>query len=178
MSPEPRQLVLEAQLVCVVDTNCLINLKRLVVISEQWAMLLYMTSLVKAGQLAFPRQVAKELEGVQYPDAPGAWVSDAKHHVVHREPSEETLRRVLRIAQLVDPAATNTNEVADPYVAAMACELNDLPEYRVVVATDDEVDRMPAKESLKTACDRLGLERWTSGEFVNWIREGMSSHSA
>jgi hypothetical protein len=39
---------------------------------------------------------------------------------------------------LVDFEASNANEVADPYVAAMACQIADAyPGARVVVATND-----------------------------------------
>ena len=52
----------------------------------------------------------------------------------------------------------------------MALEVrNRHPRCTVVVATDDYVDRMPAKESLATACARIGLQRWTADEFVEWL---------
>jgi Domain of unknown function (DUF4411) len=162
---------------CIVDTSVLIKLKRLVNIDDQWDLLLRMTELVRSGHLAFPRQVAKELAYGQYPDAPGAWIGSAKRVVCHPEPSEETLRTVLQVAeQLVDAEATDDREVADPYVAAMACEIpHHHPDCRAAVATDDRVDRLPRKLSLATACDRLGLEHWTPEQFIAWVNGDTAS---
>ncbi len=79
---------------------------------------------------------------------------------------------MLVAAQIVDPNAEAEAEAADPYVAAMALEVRKRhPRCDVAVATDDYVDRMPAKESLATACARLGLQRWTADEFVEWLNE-------
>jgi Domain of unknown function (DUF4411) len=171
-SPEPLQLGLALKLVCVIDTGIMINFKRSVGINDQWALLTRMTGLVETGEIAFPRQVVRELvEDFKYPDAPGAWISNAKNYVRYRDPSELTLSKVLAVAQLVEADATK--DIADPYVVAMACEIAEQPECRPVVATDDVVDRMPTKEALKTACDRLGIECWTCEELVAWVRAAM-----
>lgn len=75
--------------------------------------------------------------------------------------------------QLVDYEATADREVADPYVAAMACEIGSRHNgCRVVVATNDTVDRLPLKLSLATACNRLGIEHWFAEDFVDWIKSG------
>lgn len=165
------QPVQKFELVCVIDSSVLIKLKRIVDLDDQWDLLLHMTEQVQSGQLCFPSQVAKELAAVQYPDAPGAWIGSAKRHVCHAQPSEETLRQVLAVAeQLVDAEATTSGrEVADPYVVAMAHEISHrYPRCRVAVATDDHVDRLPSKLSLATACNRLGIERWTPDQFIAW----------
>ena len=55
--------------------------------------------------------------------------------------------------------------------SAMALEIN--RQYfttRVIVVSDDVVDHMPRKESVKTACDRLDLEHWRAEQFVTFIR--------
>jgi hypothetical protein len=171
MSGHPElPLALRFDLVCVIDTSALIMIKRLVSIDDQWDLLQRMGTLVQSGHLTFPRQVAKELAYGQYPDAPGAWIGNAKQHVCHPQPSEETLLRVLSVAdQLVDAEATSNREVADPYVAAMACEIRDRnPGCRSVVATDDRIDRLPVKLSLVTACERLKIECWTPDQFIAW----------
>ena len=81
-----------------------------------------------------------------------------------------TFVRVLTVAeQLVDLEATHEREVADPYVAAKALEIVERDLSRVVVATNDRVDRLPAKLSLITACRRLDLECWGPEEFLVWI---------
>jgi hypothetical protein len=160
-------------LICVADTSVLIEFKRLVKIEEQWTLLEKMRDLVRTGALAFPRQVAKELAYGKFPDAPGAWIATARQDVCHSEPSDDTLREVLGVAeQLVDFETTDDREVADPYVAAMARELTQYEHCRVVVATGDRVDRLPLKMSLATACTLLNLECWTAEEFVDWVRQG------
>jgi Domain of unknown function (DUF4411) len=170
-SPDELPLGLEFKIVCIVDSSVLIKLKRLVAIDDQWDLLLHMSEFVRSGHLAFPRQVAKELAYGQYPDAPGAWIGSAKRDLRHPQPSEATLRRVLEVAeQLVDAEATDDREVADPYVAAMACEVPlRYPGCRSVVATDDHVDRLPRKLSLVTACQRLSIEHWTPDQFIVWV---------
>lgn len=169
-SPEPAA----PATICVVDTSILIEFKRLVKIDEQWDVLAHMLKLVEDGSLTFPRQVAKELQEVRFPDAPGAWIGHAKGKICHPQPDDATLARVLAVAeQLVDLEATHEREVADPYVAAMAIEIVERDLFsRVVVATNDRVDRLPAKLSLLTACARLGLDCWTPEEFLAWVSAG------
>jgi hypothetical protein len=162
-------------LIVVVDTSVLIGLKSTVHIDNQWSTLTRMHELVTEGSLAFPKQVAKELAYGEYPDAPGAWVGSAKREVSHQQPSEDTLIKVLAAAPLlVDIETTDDREVADPYVAAMALDIKDAHDgCRVVVATDDKIDRLPVKVSLVTACDQLGIETCTPKQFVAWVNEGV-----
>jgi len=159
-------------IVVVVDTSVLIGLKKLVPIKRQWALFTLMTGLVARGHLAFPRQVSREMEAGKHPDAPGVWTVGCKGSARHPEPHDHSVAEVLVAAQIVDPNAEAEAEAADPYVAAMALEVRKRhPRCDVAVATDDYVDRMPAKESLATACARLGLQRWTADEFVEWLNE-------
>lgn len=160
--------------VVVVDTNVLIKFKSIVKIDDQWSRLMHMSDLVRAGALTFPRQVAKELAYGQFPDAPGAWIGHAKGDICHPEPAEETLVRVLEVApDLVDVEATADREVADPYVAAMAVEIQGRHSgCRVLVATNDIVDRLPVKLSLLTACTRLGVDVCSPEEFIAWVTDG------
>jgi hypothetical protein len=148
--------------------------KSMVKIDDQWSRLIHMSDLVRAGALTFPRQVAKELANGQFPDAPGAWIGYAKRDVCHPEPAEETLVKVLEVApNLVDFEATADREVADPYVAAMALEIESRHNgCRVIVATNDIVDRLPLKLSLLTACTRLGIEVCSPEDFIAWVIDG------
>jgi rRNA maturation endonuclease Nob1 len=159
--------------ICVIDASALIHLKREVGLDEQWELLMRMHGLVVDGALAFPRQVHKELSVAKYPDAPGAWAGAANKVVWHPQPSDDTMSRVLEVAsQLVEVNLTPDREVADPYVAAMALELTERhPSSRVVVVTDDVVDRMPLKISLRTGCERLSLQQCGLGPFVEWVRD-------
>jgi rRNA maturation endonuclease Nob1 len=158
---EPETPPFPPPLVCVIDTSGLIELKRAVKTSEQWELLMHMTELVAAGHLTFPSQVVTELNGVKYPDAPGAWISSGvRRQIRYPEPSDAAIARVLSVApDLVEADDTSKHGAADPYVAAMACDIRSVHcACRVVVATHDYVDRLPWKLSLATACDRLALE--------------------
>jgi hypothetical protein len=91
---------------------------------------------------------------------------EAGHLAFRRQVAAE----VLAVAQLTDPASEADAEVADPYVVAMAWEIRAAsPERFVAVVTEDRVDRMPAKESVLTACQRLGLTTRTAVEFIAWL---------
>lgn len=159
----------------IVDTSVLIRLKRLLPIAEQWEFLEAMGRLVGSGRLAYPRQVVKELAEGQHPDAPGAWITSKKLKVRHSQPQDATLARVLAVAPVVDVEATDDREVADPYILAMAVEIQERhPGLWAAVATEDVVDRLPAKLSLATGCERLGVARWTAEEFVEWVRASVS----
>jgi hypothetical protein len=156
--------------VFVIDSSSLIALKKVIPVGDQWATLVQMSNFVEAGHLAFPRQVAAEMKAGKHPDAPGAWAAGIRgwHH--HGSPADESLAEVLAVAQLTDPASEADAEVADPYVVAMAWEIRAAsPERFVAVVTEDRVDRMPAKESVLTACQRLGLTTRTTVEFIAWL---------
>lgn len=158
--------------ILVVDSCLLIRLKKIVKVDEQWSLFAAMLDLVRGGSLCFPRQVATEVADQRWPDAPGAWIGHAKEFVCHREPGDGCVSQVLATAsELIDADATGT-EPADPYVVAMALELQSVyANSRIAVASDDKVDRLPLKLSLKTACDRLGIEFCEPPPFVEWVRD-------
>lgn len=174
MSPRSSDDTFPPSLVTVIDTSALIEFKRIVKIDHQWDLLASMRELVDSGAVAFPRQVAKELAQGQHPDAPGAWIASAKGLMRHPQPTEETLVKVLAVApQLIDYETTADREVADPYVVAMAYEVAAVDAgCRVVVVTTDIVDRLPAKLSLRTACQRMGIEVWSPADFISWLEGG------
>ena len=168
MSPDD---VTAPAVIAVIDTNVLLDFKKVVPVDQQWDLLMAMNKRVGAGSLSFPRQVANELTTVKHPDAPGAWIASAKHSVQHPEPTETTLVRVLQVAaDLIE--ADNPNEVADPYVLAMALELTERhPTSLVVLVTNDVVDRMPVKISLRTGCQRLGVATCQAPALLRWLTE-------
>lgn len=143
MFPDPRGF--PPPTIAVVDTNVWINFK----------------TEVREGSVAFPRQVVREMLGQRHPDAPGACIAgEVRRLVRYSQPSEEALPQVLAVAsQLVEPDSSPDQEVADPDVAAMALQIvRECPESRVVVVTNDVVDRLPNKIALRTACRRLGID--------------------
>lgn len=153
------------------DTSALIRLKSVLPVADQWPALVQMSALVSTGHLAYPRQVARELKEARYPDAPGVWAAGQSGSTWHPEPSDDHVAEAMGVAQLVDPSSEL--EEADPYVVAMALGIHEhYPSADVVVVTEDQVDRMPAKEALATAYVRLGLAECTTDAFVDWLRSG------
>lgn len=164
-------------IVCVLDTGALANMKKkeLLKIDEQFGMFTAMTQLLRSGHLAYPKQVAAEMSRVDYPDTPGAWAAGCNGLVRYPAPHDEAIAEVLGAAQLMDPQGEHDYEEADPYVVAMAYEISErYPDCRVIVVSDDFKDRMPRKQSIHTACERLGIECWRSGEFVEHMKATMA----
>lgn len=159
--------VTEQEVLVVLDSSVVINLKRQLKVADQWPFLLRLTALVERGVVGWPRYVKKEVTGAQHPDAPGAWLAGQAAQPFD-EPDYETVAEVLGVAQLVDLEAED--EVADPWVVAMALELREAhPGARVIVASDDVVDRLPQKESIGTACERLHIEQWSCDDLIAWV---------
>lgn len=153
--------------VFVLDTNAVIDLKRLA-LADQWAFFEKAKVIARAGHIAFPRQVEAEIKAVKFPDAPGAWLVGAAAALMrYPQPSDKTLRQVLSVAEMVDPAAER--DPADPYVVAMACELRSQQGLEVLVVSADKKDR-PGLVSVQTACGRLGIDIATVEQFIVWTR--------
>lgn len=145
-------------------------------IDEQFAFFSAMTPMLQRGMLAFPRQVAKELARAQYPDTPGAWAAGVKDLVLYPDPSDESMAEVLGAAQLIDANGDAEYEEADPYLVAMAYDIQEhYKDSHVIVVSDDVKDRMPRKESVLTACNRLELECIGASDFVEYLRTNVIS---
>jgi len=160
LPPEP-----EEGPVWIVDTSALINFKTLIGVSDQWDAFKLLEQLVEQGRIAMPRQVVNEASEIAHPDLPGAWAPGVRSRL--RYPLDvdyEHIQRVMREAgDVVDP--NKSSEDADPYVLAQAMQLQ-AQGLEVVVVTDDDVDRMPIKISLTTACSRLGVRHVDSRGFL------------
>lgn len=169
VEPDP-----EPPLVVVIDTSLVIDVKRLIGVNDgQWKVLTQMLLLVEQGRIAFPSKVHRELTNMKWADAPGAWCGEAVHLLQYDDPEDATMAAILVHTQdLVEENADNRNEKADPYVVAMAYELQQAdPPNDVVVATTDCVDRLPVKIAMTTACDRLGIPTWDFETFKAWVRQ-------
>jgi hypothetical protein len=171
IDPPPEQIF-------VLDTGAVIRVKQLVEVDEQWAILDTMMSCVRSGEMCFPRQVATELSDLKFPDAPGAWAGHAKGLVCHREPEDGCVAQVLATTpDLIDADATGA-EPADPYVVGMALDLRSLyPQSQIRVASDDKVDRAPLRMSVKTACERVGIEFCDAESFITWVRQRLAAQN-
>jgi hypothetical protein len=81
------------------------------------------------------------------------------------------MAEVLGVAELLDAQGDSDYEQADPYVVAMAWDIREhYSSSQIVVVSDDVIDRLPRKESVKTACERLNLECWRTPDFVAHVR--------
>ena len=124
-----------------------------------------MTPEVENGRVVIPIHVERELKpNTSHPDVPAAWAfAKARLSPVRREPSPASVRNVLSMfPRLVE--IDREREDADPYVVALALELRD-DGHAVVVVTHDVKDRMPRKQSIKTACARFGIDVMDLKEF-------------
>jgi rRNA maturation endonuclease Nob1 len=143
---------LSESLVWVLDTSALIETKSAVAVSDQWAVFKSLEQLVIDGAIAMPRHVLREAGEMIHPDLPGAWASGMRDHLVHPlEPAWVHVTHVMNMAgDVVDP--NKTEEDADPYVLALACQLVE-GGSSVIVVTEDTVDRN--RIAMTTACSHL-----------------------
>ena len=140
----------------VLDTSALVESKRAIVVSAQWAAFKVLEQRVAEGLIAMPRQVIKEVTAIAHADIPGAWAPGMRSQLRHPiDVGYEFVARVMTVAgEVVDASATG--EEADPYVLALALCLRDRG-HAVRVVTEDSVDRLPLRISLCTDCDRFGV---------------------
>ena len=139
----------------VLDSSSLIRTKEIVTVSNQWAAFKHLEEMVKAGQIAMPRQVINEMSEIAHPDLPGAWAPGMRSDLQHPLDADfADLGHVMQIAgDVVD--VNKTTEDADPYVLALAYGLKRQGNAACIV-TEDTVDRN--RISIATACDRLNLD--------------------
>ena len=156
----------------VLDTSSLIAMKR-VPIADQWAVFRVMETMVERGEVAVSHHVVKEVSDIAFPDVPGAWASGIKSKICHPpEADYAVLTEVMSFAgNVVEPDAPG--DPADPYVLALALQLKRLGQA-VTVVTEDVVDRLPLKISLRSGCELLGLTWCGCDEFLATIRTSLA----
>ncbi len=64
---------------------------------------------------------------------------------------------------------SKSTEDADPWVVALAIDIAHTHTGRVVVVTEDYVDRLPIKIALTTACTRLGVDHCRAHECLDTL---------
>lgn len=143
----------------VVDTSSLIRARDLVQGQvDQRFVFAQLDGLVHRNELVYPIQVLRELE--QHIDAetdpPYAWAKRNQALAARRSVTMLDIRRVLALAQVIDPDKVGGVEEADPYVLTLADVLK-AEGHQVTVITDDFRDRLPVKLSLSTGCGLLGI---------------------
>lgn len=154
--------------VWVLDTSALVDFKALISVSDQWITFKELEQLVASGAIAMPRQVVNEASELAHPDLPGAWAPGMRSALQHPlDPDYRFVQHVMSAAgDVVD--STKMKEEADPYVLALALQLLD-EGHDPCVVTSDEVDHLPIRIALTTACDRLGIRHSTPREFLESI---------
>lgn len=142
-----------AQDLWVIDTSSVIAVRELRkdVQREAYRKL---SDLAERGTLLFPLQVLDELKRIadpSRPDPPLKWATENKAKATCTPIPFEIVREVLaEVDDLLDYEKPTPDEEADPYVLALAVELQQKG-HRVTVITEDRRDR-PGKTSLATAC--------------------------
>jgi Domain of unknown function (DUF4411) len=150
----------------VLDTSALIRFKQLIPVTDQWAAFKWLEGLVARGEIAMPRQVIAEAATIAHPDVPGVWASGVRKALLHPlEPDHQWIVHVMDVAGDVVDRQSDRDE-ADPWVCALSLQLSSSPQ-RVVVVTEDVVDRLPIKISMATACGRLGIAHCSAREFLD-----------
>jgi hypothetical protein len=109
----------------VIDTSSLIRLKVIVPVADQWPLLVLMSTLVDRGWIAFPRQVSAEMKVAKHPDATGVWAAGNQGWRWHPQPRDDSVAEALGAAQLTDPNSEAEAGAADPYVVAMALQIQE-----------------------------------------------------
>ncbi len=160
--------VIEA-MVWVLDTSALVEFKKLIPIKQQWDAFKQLEKMVSDGQIMMPRKVIQEAEEIIHPDVPGAWASGVRHLLRYSlDEDYEWIRLVMqRAGDVVDK--TKTKEEADPYVLACALQLIQQGAL-VIVVTNDQIDRLPIRIALTTACNRLGISWIDAKTFLHDVK--------
>lgn len=152
--------------VFILDANALIDMKALPV-TRQWDFFLDLEARVKAGEIAIPLHVIREVSRVPHPDMPGAWAKGMEKRTVYvLEADPHHVARVMSETPDVLDVDADT-EQADPYVIALALHLTSDGHHAIVV-TKDKKDR-PPRISVRTACARLGVDCVSLEDFLTAI---------
>lgn len=126
--------------------------------------------LVAAGTLVYPQEVFKELsrytDPKRYPDdLPYNWAEKNREHACrHKVPMSAVQEVTSEVPSVVDPDKPNPGEDADPYVLALALELQREGSSPTVI-TQDRNDT-PLKMSLANACGVLAVPCLTFETFL------------
>lgn len=133
--------------------------------SEQMDVFRGLTDLVEDGRLALDRRVLNECNG-RYFDLPGGWVSYVRDRLPFPlDPRATYVRTVMgNVPTVIEQ--DSLGDPADPYVLALALQLQDEGHDSCIV-TEDHRDRPPKKISMVTAASQLGLQCMGLNPFLN-----------
>jgi len=150
----------------VIDTSSIIQLWP---ICKQYSVKIntafkHLSKLVTNGQLVYPVQVMNEI--TVETNRSYEWVRQNKAQATRFGTNHQTLKEILskEIVQKVVDVDSKKDE-ADPYVISLAVDVknkiideeSEVNYSNVTVITEDRVDRLPRKISLRSACDILAI---------------------
>ena len=146
--------------VAIIDTSSVIRIREIVVRAQLPVVFIKLTQLVQSDKLVFPKEVQDELERWTNPDPnsqdpPLVWAQLNAHLATRHVVKLETVKAVVnQVPEVIDEDKLGVEE-ADPYVLALAIQLQEQGK-QVTVLTEDRKDR-PDKMSITTACGVLRL---------------------
>ena len=142
----------------IIDTSSIVEIRRSIANTRKRGIFDALATLAENHKLYFPKEVLRELERVAdplNPDQQFAWAKRVAEAATNVTVPFETVREVLALVpRVIDPDRQGSDE-ADPYILALAIELQK-KEKRVLVVTEERHDT-PTKMSLRTAAGVLGL---------------------
>ena len=140
-------------------------MKLIVPVNQQWAAFRHLEQMVSDGSIALPRHVINEVGHMTHPDMPGAWATGMRDRSPHSPQADYAyLCHVMKVSgDVVD--VNKASEDADPWVLALALQLQESMLLKICVVTEDTVDRN--RISMITACERLNLRSCQIRDFLD-----------
>lgn len=160
--------------VWVIDSSALIDMKKIISVSNQWGAFKHLEKMVDDGEIAMPSQVINELKVTWHPDLPGAWAVGMRNRLKHDPKVDYTyFPEIMKIAKdVID--TTKFREDADIFVLAQSTQIQKLERGKLplknsplaCIVTDDKKDRDTI--SIKTACSKLDIPWCPVREFLKY----------
>ena len=161
--------------VWLLDSSSLIRTKLIINLREQWSTFRVLEDMAKNEQIAMPKQVINEVSRVRHPDIPGAWVVGVENYLEHPVNVDHRILSIIKsqCPDLADPRKEIDD--ADPYVVALAYQLQEQKEIPCIV-TEDKVDRIVTEgqvdrkiQSIVSACKQLKLKYTYTRDFLTHL---------
>ena len=121
--------MLELPTVDILDTSALVEFKRAIGVSAQWAAFRKLEERVAQGLIAMPRQVINEVSAIAHPDMPGAWAPGMRRQLRHPiDVDYSFVSTVMTVAgDVVDASATGKRRTHTCSPLPSICGVKDTP---------------------------------------------------
>ncbi len=161
----------------IIDTCSIIEVRRAFPRATQRLIYERFTELVGEGILIYPKHVLDELERTANPlniasDPPYAWAKANAAEATKTPFSYDTVREVLAHPQarrVLDVYKTSGADEADPYLLALALDLQRAEARRSVSVITEEKNDTPDKLSLNSVCGILNIPALPVAPFVSTL---------